>query len=89
MSALPNRTQGGQKSKHSSPGRASRRSRDEVRWQCDAVYTSVLPPSARIYTAENDADLASGEDMVLGLTRFALVFGLVPRVLARTDELIT
>jgi hypothetical protein len=45
--------------------------------ECDAVYTSVLPPSARIYTAENDADLASGKDMVLGLTRFALVFAVV------------
>jgi hypothetical protein len=31
--------------------------------ECDAVHTSVPPPPLECCTAENNADLASGEDM--------------------------
>jgi len=35
--------------------------------ECDTVHTSVPPPPLESCTAENNADLASGEDMALGL----------------------
>jgi hypothetical protein len=57
--------------------------------ECDALYTSVPPPSLESRTAVNDADLASGEDMVLGLTGFALSseWSLRARRRRRTDRM--